>query len=139
MIRYSLHIFNRKGIRLFHHEWVRAKNTGGTPEDPKLLFGLLYSLRSFTQKLDPKQTDSTFKSIRTETYKLHYLETPTGLRFAFVTDPGAPDLRECLRHIYANIFVEFVSKNAQYSTGTYINCPLFLAATNQFLTEVFPT
>jgi len=139
MILYSFHIFNRKGTRLFHQEWVKAKNYQGSPGDPKLLFGLLYSLKSFTQKLDPKQAGSTFKSVRTETYKLHYFETATGLRFALISDPGAPDLRECLRHIYGHIYVEYVSKNAQYSAGNDIDSPLFLAAINRFLTELFLT
>ena len=39
-------------------------------------------------------------SYKTNKYKLHYLETPTGIRFAVTTDLGCPDMRTELRNIY---------------------------------------
>lgn len=65
----------------------------------KMLFGLLFSLKQFAVKMDPKE-DATkpcsFHAFRTNNYKLHFLETATGLLFLLTTDPSAPDMRDRL-------------------------------------------
>ncbi|RWW10688.1 hypothetical protein GW17_00025758 [Ensete ventricosum] len=48
-----LYIFNRSGVCLLYREWHRPLRTLDASQDQKLMFGLLFSLRSFTAKMDP--------------------------------------------------------------------------------------
>ena len=48
-----LYIFNRSGVCLLYREWHRPLRTLDANQDQKLMFGLLFSLRSFTAKMDP--------------------------------------------------------------------------------------
>ncbi|CAI5534727.1 unnamed protein product [Closterium sp. Naga37s-1] len=113
-----IYVFNRNGC-IFYREWYRP-NPPNT-DDHKLMFGLVFSLRSFTAKMDPVNGASgdgcSFQSFRTNTYKLNYLETPSGIKIILVTDPKMSDLRDSLKHIYTNIYVEYVIKNPLYVPG----------------------
>jgi len=40
-----------------------------------------------------------------------FFETPTNIKFVMTTDPDVGDMRETLKNIYKNIYVEFVVKN----------------------------
>lgn len=51
--------------------------------------------------------DDAFLAYRTAHYKLHYYETPTNLRFALLTEPGALSMRNVLHQIYINLWVEY--------------------------------
>jgi hypothetical protein len=53
-----------------------------------------------------------FIAYKTSAYKLHYYETPTGLKFIINSDPNTESLRPVLRQIYVQLYVEFVVKNA---------------------------
>jgi trafficking protein particle complex subunit 1 len=74
-------------------------------DDAKLIFGTVFSLRNMARKLGGD--DDAFISYRTAQYKLHYYETPTNLRFALLTEPGAPSMRNVLHQIYINLWVEY--------------------------------
>ncbi|KAH8158302.1 hypothetical protein CIB48_g9944 [Xylaria polymorpha] len=75
-------------------------------DDAKLIFGTVFSLRNMVRKLGGD--DDAFISFRTSQYKLHYYETPTNLRFALLTEPGALSMRNVLHQIYINLWVETV-------------------------------
>jgi hypothetical protein len=66
-----------------------------------------------------------FYACSTSTYKLHYFESASGLRFVMTTDLAVADMRENLRHIYSQIYVEFVTKNPMWRPGEPITNPLF--------------
>lgn len=132
-----LYVFNRGGVCLLYREWNRPLRTLDANQDQKLMFGLLFSLRSFTAKMDPTSVEKvnlgapllpgegcSFHCFRTNTYKLNFMETPSGIKIILVTHPKTGDLRESLRYIY-NIFVEYVVKNPLYVPGTPIKCELF--------------
>ena len=74
-------------------------------DDAKLIFGTVFSLRNMVRKLGGD--DDAFISYRTAQYKLHYYETPTNLRFALLTEPGALSMRNVLHQIYINLWVEY--------------------------------
>lgn len=132
-----LYVFNRSGVCLLYREWQRPLRTLDAQQDQKLLFGLLFSLRSFTAKMDPTSVDKgnlgapllpgqgcSFHSFCTNTYKLSFMECPSGIKIILITHPKIGDLRESLRHIY-NIYVNYIVKNPLYVPGSSIKCELF--------------
>ena len=78
---------------------------------------------------------SAFHSFRTNTYKLSFMETPSGIKFILVTNPRTGDLRETLKYIY-NLYVEYVAKNPLYTPGTLIRCELFNTALDQYVRSI---
>ncbi|NXI30323.1 TPPC1 protein, partial [Sterrhoptilus dennistouni] len=74
------------------------------------IFGNSRNSRYFSGSLSCPRRDG-FVSFHTSKYRLHYLETPSGLRLVLNTDLGVPSAREALQHIYSNLFVELVVKN----------------------------
>ncbi|KAJ8450081.1 hypothetical protein Cgig2_033275 [Carnegiea gigantea] len=122
---HMMYIFNRNGVCLLYREWNRPLRTLNVQQDQKLMFGLLFSLKSLTAKMDPiwyqvflftpfviwifggwkmaerliQYRDSlssvekvslgvpqlpgqgcAFHSFRTNTYKLSFMETPSGIK-----------------------------------------------------------
>ncbi|RKP09676.1 Sybindin-like protein, partial [Thamnocephalis sphaerospora] len=80
-------------------------------EEAKLVYGVIYSLRSLCGKLSKNKSASNFLAYRTSHYKLHHYSTPSGLRFVLLTDPQAEQQRDLLHRIYAQCYVEYVTKN----------------------------
>ncbi|KAI7857537.1 Sybindin-like family-domain-containing protein [Circinella umbellata] len=78
-------------------------------EEAKLVYGVIYSLRNFVRKLSSNQDE--FISYKTSTYRLHYYETPTGLKFVMNSDANTESLRAVLKQIHVQLYVEFVVKN----------------------------
>uniref|UniRef100_A0A7S4P1M2 Trafficking protein particle complex subunit n=1 Tax=Paramoeba aestuarina TaxID=180227 RepID=A0A7S4P1M2_9EUKA len=120
---FNLFIFNRRGDCLFYQQWDRTNAPLSLAEEQKLMFGLIYSLKSFVSKSSP-QTGDTFKYYKTSTYKLHFFESLTGIKFILLTEPGAGDLSATLKEIYNN-YVRFCTKNPLYKIGDPIKCDLF--------------
>ncbi|KAI8061077.1 Sybindin-like family-domain-containing protein, partial [Gongronella butleri] len=77
-------------------------------EEAKLVYGVILSLRNFVRKLTEQDG---FISYRTTTYRLHYYETPTGLKFVLNTDPHTEGMKAVLKQIHIQLYVEFVVKN----------------------------
>ncbi|KAM7273014.1 hypothetical protein ACFE04_027678 [Oxalis oulophora] len=168
---HMMYVFNRNGVCLLYKEWNRPLHTLNAQQDHKLMFGLLFSLKSLTAKMDPTSLDKgnlgvpqfpgqgcSFHSFRTNTYKLSFMETPSGIKwfglwtmdlcFSFgirkycaniviilITHPRTGDLRDALKYIY-NLYVEYVAKNPIYSPGTPIRCGLFNTALDQYVRSI---
>mmetsp|Transcript_36672 Transcript_36672/g.59268 ORF Transcript_36672/g.59268 Transcript_36672/m.59268 type:complete len:142 (+) Transcript_36672:67-492(+) len=128
MTVYNLYIFSRSGVCLFYEEWSRRKLDMSASEDRKLMFGLLFSMKAFVNKLSPKPSTEGFHSFRTNAFKLHYYETPSGLRFVLNTDANAGDLRETLKYIYSQIYVPIALRNPLYTPNDPITSDLFSTA-----------
>ncbi|ONI20481.1 hypothetical protein PRUPE_2G018100 [Prunus persica] len=62
----------------------------------------------------------SFHSFLTNTYKVTFMEFPSGIKIILVTHPRTRDLRESLKYIY-NLYVEYVVKNPLYTSGTPIS------------------
>lgn len=57
MVCYTFYIFNRAGVCQYYHEWNRSKpHPEGTTqqEEFKLVFGLIWSMKTFVAAMDPK-------------------------------------------------------------------------------------
>ena len=69
-------------------------------QEIKLVYGVVLSLRSLCAKLSPFDQSASrqpFRAYATKNYKLHYHETPTGLKIVLLTDvhaAGALDLMQ---------------------------------------------
>ncbi|KAI0593923.1 Sybindin-like protein [Biscogniauxia sp. FL1348] len=104
-------------------------------DDAKLIFGAVFSLRNMVRKLGGD--DDAFISYRTSQYKLHYYETPTNLRFAMLTEPGALSMRNVLHQIYINLWVEYVVKNplapTEHKGGEGVRNEMFEMGLDKFI------
>jgi len=132
---FNLYIFNKSGNCIYYEEWNRKKPSGNLAEEQKLMFGMLFSLKSFVTKTSPKPIDDKtgFHCYKTSTYKLHFYETPTSVKFIILSDPNTPDLREDLKKLYSQIYVEYVVKNPLYKLNDVIKCEYFIQYLQKFI------
>jgi len=119
----------------------------GLIERSKLVYGVVFSLKTFASKLAGPLEDG-FLAFRTHSYKLHYYETLTGLRLIVTTDPQCPHLKSHLKTLFASSYVEQVVKNPaasiactnadQQTTGhhAHFNNPMFTASVVKFLSHL---
>lgn len=150
---FNIYIFNREGVCLYYHEWSRPKSVregaGSVSDDQKMMFGLFFSLKTFAAAMDPKPEVKAqlgaplkigeacgFHSFRASNYRLHFLESPSGVKMVLNTDENSRDCRDVLQTIYANIFVEYVAKNPLYTPGQPFNYEYFTGALNKYLKQV---
>jgi len=133
MTIYGLYIFNREGTCLLNRRYNQSSSSTSSKsaiQQQKLMWGLLYSLKDFVKQLTPNTLDENeqepFHSFTTSEYKVHYLETPHGLRIVLTSDPALPRLHETLGQIY-KLYVEYVVKNPLYTLGQPIQAPVFQA------------
>ena len=85
-------------------------------EQSKLIFGVIYSLRNFVQKLAVTSGKNNIKyssnvaAFKTSKYKLHHYLTASGLTLILLTDPKSETLLDVLHGIYANVYVKSLVK-----------------------------
>jgi len=136
MTIYNLYIFDRNGSLLFYHEWIRRKHTSmSKEEEAKLLYGMLFSLKSFCSKLSPTDMKKGFSSYKTNIYRLNLYETPSSLKFVLNTDNEASqsEVEELLSGLYCQVYVEFASKSPMLVPGEIITSNLFRTKLDQFM------
>ncbi|KAI8628704.1 snare-like protein [Xylariaceae sp. FL1651] len=114
---------------------LSTKRRNKSADDAKLIFGTVFSLRNMVRKLGGD--DDAFISYRTAHYKMHYYETPTNLRFALLTEPGALSMRNVLHQIYINLWVEYVVKNplspVEHKGGEGVRNEMFEMGLDKFI------
>ena len=126
MTIYNLYIFDRNCQCLYYKEWVRQKQAGiSRDEEFKLMYGMIYSLKSLLSRLSTTSAKDSFTRYCTSSYSLHFFETPTGLKFVLNTDKDSVGVREVLNNIYSKIYVEYVVRNPLCKPGACIDSELF--------------
>lgn len=63
---------------------------------------MLFSLRSFLQKISPEDIDESSFCYRTSKYKMSYYESPTGIKLVMNTDLNS-NPKELLKAIYCQV------------------------------------
>lgn len=134
---FNFYVFNRSGVCLFHRDWNRKRMVlaDSPDEDKKLVFGLLFSLKYFAQRVSPVDCEG-LRKFSTSAYTLHQFETPTGLRLVLNTDPTVEDMRTHLQYIYSDLFVPYVIRNPLYTLNTPVNVPTFGAMLDQYVSKL---
>ena len=136
---YNFYIFSQKGKCIFYKEWSRPLNTlsDDPEEERKLMFGMLFSLKDLASKLSPSDgAGEGLHTVKTNSFTLHHFQSVTGVVFVLNSDNDLPDQYQALKHIYANIFVEYVARSTLYRRtlpDEPIDSPLFAAKVEEFL------
>jgi len=128
MTIYNLYLFDRDGTLLFYHEWIRRKHTSmSKEEEAKLLYGMLFSLKSFSAKLSPVDMKAGFMSYKTSVYRLSLYETASSLKFVVNTDNecSQQEIRDLMSNLYSNVYVEFAAKSPMFVAGEMVTSNLF--------------
>ncbi len=119
---YALFIM-AKGKLIFHCEFapmprplLSAPGGAASPVDnAEPLFAICDLFRDWLTTLSGQLgSGEGFRALRTNHYKLHFMTTMTGAKFALMTDPAfaARDGQEALRRIYEGPYVDFVVSDA---------------------------
>ncbi|KAJ2463876.1 TRAPP complex subunit bet5, partial [Coemansia sp. RSA 2322] len=98
-------------------------------EEAKLVYGVVFSTRNIINKLNAKDgpqggNPGGFMSFATNTYRLHYFEAPTGVKFIITTDVSTTSMQPVLEMIYRNIYVEYVVKNPLFNIDPHVSTPI---------------
>ncbi len=99
----------------------------------KLIYGMLFSMKSFVKTLSPKKNDDSLKMFVTSNYKLHYIEFINGLRFLFLTTPKVNYLGEELRNIHKLFYTNLISKNVFINLEEQIKNEIFIEKVSKYI------
>lgn len=89
-----------------------------------MLAGMFHSLYAIACQLSPVERSSGVEHLETDTFKLHCLQTQTGIKFIVVTDPNRSSEELLLKKLY-EIYSDFALKNPFYSLDMPVRCDLF--------------
>lgn len=126
----SFYIFNKDGTCLYYRDW-KSKGKVDAKElmnQKKNMFGLLLTLKTFVNEISPVKPEGfasePIRYFETSEYKLHYMETQSGLRFALSTNVGASGMLPVLQQMY-RLFVDFVVRNPTCEQGAEVKVGRF--------------
>lgn len=142
---FEFFIFNRNGVCLLHidfqDETLNAKNKAlqinrENENRYKLIFGLIFSMKSFVKNLSPIGNVDFFKNFSTSNFKLNYVEFLNGFRFVLFTSPLKTDLTTNLKEIFSVYYVNLISKNILLNKDDVIKNDLFIESVSSYLSNL---
>ncbi|EDV19892.1 Trafficking protein particle complex subunit 1 [Trichoplax sp. H2] len=138
MAIYDFYIFHREGTCIYYCQWHGKKppSPSVTEHNCKLMYGLLYSLKSFVLRISPTDGKDQFSSYRTSKYKLNYYETPSGIKFVMTTDLGVGNIKDIMKSIYRKIYVEYLVKNPFIDVSKPVSSELFVSKLDAYVKEL---
>ena len=99
----------------------------------KLIYGLLFSMRTFVKKVSINKDNEVFKNFSTSDYKLHYLELINGLRFILITTPTKASYINNLKEIFRFYYNPLISNNSFVDKDAYITSDVFINSSVKYL------
>lgn len=118
MTIYSFWIFDKHCNCIFDREWtLSSDSTSGTlnskqnEETAKLLYGMVFSLRTITKRLSDGSIKNDVRSISTGKYRVHLYCTASGLWLILLTDFKQQSYFQVLQYIYSHIYVKYITHN----------------------------
>ncbi len=81
----------------------------------------------------PHGEGCSFRSFTTDCYKLHYLDSPSGIKIVLNTSREVGNLDKALWTIYSQFYCEHVVKNPLYTIGQPFECEQFVQKLNSFV------
>ena len=102
-------------------------------EHQQFISGLIQSITNFCDCMNPLVQNNTFECFSTDTYKFHYYQSQTNLRFVLLTEVMAPPQSQKLQEYYLNFYVPSISKNQLYDPKVDgMKCQLLDKKTEEF-------
>eukprot|EP00658_Telonema_sp_P-2_P077533 TRINITY_DN7033_c0_g1_i2.p1 TRINITY_DN7033_c0_g1~~TRINITY_DN7033_c0_g1_i2.p1 ORF type:complete len:162 (+),score=51.95 TRINITY_DN7033_c0_g1_i2:180-665(+) len=132
MTVFDFWIFNRYGVLLYYEQWHRSVQLREEVQETKLMHGLIYMLKQFSQKISPHAGDS-FCSYKTPDYRLQFFESGTGLQFIMRTDPNQNYTKDDLVSIYSDLYVPYIAKNPMLKVYEPIESERWKSMLNLFI------
>jgi hypothetical protein len=131
---FEFYIFNNIGTCLFYMNRTNKSHDKSIEDVQKLIFGMLHTMKSTCRKFSPVPVStSPFSSYSTDSYKLHILETNSGLNFVMFSSPEMLDQTHSLKWIYSTIFITYVVRNPFYEPKKPINSAAFRQKLEEYL------
>jgi hypothetical protein len=103
---------------------LRFGRTRMTTNEKMFLGSMFYPLYAISCQISPEPQSSGIQVLEAETFKLHCLQTLTGVKFILICDPRLVGMDLVLRKIY-ELYSDFVLKNPFYVLEMPIHCDLF--------------
>ena len=140
MTIHNIYIFNSEGQCIYYWEWQRNGDSKVSKEEEfKLMYGMIFSIKSFINRLSSIDGDNQFGSYATNKHRLHYFETQSKLKFILNTDLQADSAKvaDILKEIYTGYYIEYVVKNPFCDPkGLSIGSNLFTKKLNLFISNL---
>ena len=124
---------NKKSIT---HKVFTSSANKETEHRYKLIYGMLFSMKSFVKTLSPIKTKDYLKTFSTSNYKLHYTEFLNGLRFIFITTPSNLEYNDYLWKIHNLFYTPLISKNIFCEQEEQIKNEVFLEKVYNYICSI---